>query len=553
MKSVGIDIGASSIKVCEVIASSKGVQVVSFLEQPIGNNPAHDIDLEILEFLQNLALKYDHGQTKVVMSLRQDRVSVRTKTFPFSDRTKILKSLPFELEEDLPFSSETAIYDSRMVRSIGPLTEVLACAVPKHRVSELSEKYQNSGLSIGILTAEGLAFANCFSNWDQAPPQLPSPPIEMSEGEHQGPLRQLTLKLQLGHSHCLVCAFEDRTLVSVRSILWGAKNVASAISRKYEIPEIEAAKELRTKAFILPTKEGASYDQILFSDTIAAQFKDFGRELKLSILEIETELGAKVVSAEITGGLAGVLHLSAYLTQMIEIPVNRSSYLAGFNVSFEKSPAIENSIGTALGLALEGLRKPKNPVLQFLRGELAPKNESLQVFFKTWGKTMACVASLFVLFFIYSSLRETFANSLLDHATEQISAQAQAIAKLPAKSANESGVKKYLRDKRKRAQDMKKLEGLAKMNSALDILRTISESAPGKSQVKLNVRMLKIEGDKVFLEGTLGSGSERVALQNALTSLSKNGKIEVRGGDAAPGVLGIPFSFAFPIDRGTEQ
>lgn len=555
MRAVGIDIGTSSIKVCEVQSTSKGVHILSFTEHPLGVNPAHDTELEVLEFLQGLALQYGQSQTKVVMSLKQDRVSIRNKTFPFADRLKILRSLPFELEEDLPFSSETAVYEARTIRMRGNQAEVLAAAAPKHRVAEFLEKFQGSGLNIDILTAEGLAFANCFSNWEGPIQQLPAAPLELGpdDGDAQAPTRSLRMMIQIGHTHSLVCAVEDGNLVAIRSVLWGMKNVADAISRKYEIPYVEALREMRSKAFILPGKEGASYDQIVFSDTIAAPFKEFGRELKLSLLEIETELGGRILDAQVTGGGAGVMHVSAFLTQMLEVPVNPANLLGGFQTGFEKSPAVDHAIGTSLGLALEGLRKPRNPALQFLRGEFASRNEGLQVFWQTWSRTVACVASAIVIFFVFASLRESAADGLLTKANEEIKNQAKIVARLGPKQANEAGVKKYIRDKRKRAQEMRSLEGLSRMNSALEILKKISDSAPARGQVNLNIRFLRIEDGNVFLEGTVGNAAQRTALQRALGSVSKNGQLNAREGTPAPGVLGIPFAFGFSVDRGTEK
>jgi general secretion pathway protein L len=359
--------------------------------------------------------------------------------------------------------------------------------------------------------------------------------------------------IQIGHTHSIVCAFEGEALVGIRSVLWGMKNVAEAISRKYEIPFVEALREMRSKAFILPSKEGASYDQIVFSDTIAAPFKDFGRELKLSMLEIETELGGKVLDAEVTGGGAGIMHLTPFLTQMLEVPVNPANILASFVTNFEKSQTVDHAIGTALGLALEGLRKPRNPVLQFLRGEFAATNEGLQVFWETWSRTITCVASAILIFFVFSSLRESAADGLLTKAVEEVKNQAKIVARLGPKQANEAGVKKYIRDKRKRAQELRSLEGLSRMNSALEVLKKISDSTPAKGSVNLNIRFLRIEDTNVFLEGTVGNAAQRTALQKALSSVAKTGQLNAREGTPAPGVLGIPFAFGFNVDRGTDK
>lgn len=122
-------------------------------------------------------------------------------------------------------------------------------------------------------------------------------------------------------------------------------------------------------------------------------------------------------------------------------------------------------------MALEGLRKPRNPGIQFLRNEFAPKNDSLEIFWESWGKTIQVTAGLIFVFFIYASLRESTALSLADKTKETLKSQGQALAGLSAKQSNPNNIKKFIREKRKRAQDMKSLEGLAKMNSALDVLK----------------------------------------------------------------------------------
>ncbi|MGZ5279285.1 MAG: pilus assembly protein PilM, partial [Pseudobdellovibrionaceae bacterium] len=438
MKSVGIDIGTSSIKVVEVTSSNKGIQVTQFTEHPLNANPAFDPEIEILEFLRGLSSAYDQATTRFVFSLRQEQVSVRNKTFPFNDRQKILKSLPFELEEDLPFSNESAVFDAKIIRTLGGTAEVLACATPKNRVAAAIQRMSDSGLDISILSAEGIAFANCFENWDSPPPAYPATAVEI---DIAAPERRIQIMVQIGHTRTLVCAFENSLLIGVRSVLWGGKNIADSIARRYEIPYIDALKEMQTKAFILPSKEGASYDQIVFSDTISAQVKELARELKISILEFRSEFNGQIESVGITGGTSQILNLHAFLTQQLELPVNKSLVLTNFtSLSFERTTRIDSVIGIALGLAIEGLEKPRNPALNFMKGEFALENTFFRMFWERWGTVVQVSAAALVLFFVYSFVREGVAINLSDRTSESLKVQAKTVAKLPNRAQNESGV-----------------------------------------------------------------------------------------------------------------
>lgn len=549
MKSVGIDIGASSIKVVEVTTNNKGnLKISQFTVHPLGANPAFDPEIEILEFLRELTKSYDPAQTRFVLALRQDRVSIRHKVFPFNDRLKITKSLPFELEEDLPFSSDSAVFDAKIVRYLGSSAEVLAAATPKHRVLEVLKRFGDIGLDISILSTEGIALANCIEPWFEAPPVVAVDTMSL-EGEYK-PHRSLNLVVSIGHTRTLVTAFDQGRLVGVRSLLWGGKMVVDGIARRYEIPYIEALKEMQTKAFILLSKEGASYDQIVFSDTISHQFREMSRELKISMLELQSELNATVTNVQITGGTSQVLNLQAFLTQTLEVPVNRINVLEGFsNVGFEKSSRVDNVIGVALGLAIEGLKKPRNPALNLLKGDFAKQNTFFKKIWQDWGVAIQFAAAFYVAFFIYAVARDHVSLTLADRSVEVLKAQATTVAHLPKKQANENGVKKYIRDQKKQAQEIRTIVGLAKMNSALDLLKRVSEATPTKNSITLNVKKFRVEEDRVTIEGTVSNNNELAALNKAFAQISRDGKVSSQNPTlpVAPG--STVFATSFLVDR----
>lgn len=549
MKSVGIDIGTYSIKVVEVLSSNKGVVVSQFSEHPLGQNPAHDPQIEIIEFIRGLASTYDQATTRFIFAIRQDRVSVRNKNFPFNDRQKILKSLPFELEEDLPFSNETAIFDAKIIRFQGTTAEVLACATPKPRVIEALQLMTDVGIDISLLSAEGLAFANCFENWDAPIPQQAPKALDIDQPPME---RKISIIVQIGHSRTLVGAFENNLLIGMRTILWGGKNIVDAIARRYEILAVEALKEMQTKAFILLSKESASYDQIVFSDTIASQVKDLASELKISILEFNAEFNGSVDSIGITGGASAVLNLNAYLTQQLEMPVNRISNLEHFpNTGFEKTQRIDAIIGVALGLAIEGLKKPRNPAINFMRGEFARQNTQFKVFWERWGTTIQISLAAFFIFFVYSVFRENTAISLADRTVESLKVQAKTVAKLPVKTQNETGVKKYIRDQKKRAGEMRTLSGLAHMNSAMDVIKKVNDAIPGKAMITLDLKKLSVIEDQVVLEGVLAEPQQLTILEAALANVAI-GKVNRLPAKFTMKKAGTLFSLSFKVDRGIQ-
>ncbi|KYG64888.1 pilus assembly protein PilM [Bdellovibrio bacteriovorus] len=553
MKSVGIDIGSSSIKIVEMQASSKGFQVSQYFEHGLNVAPGADQELEIIEFLRDFTSHYDASQTRFIISLRQDRVAIRNKFFPFNDRIKIHKSLAFELEEDLPLSSDNAIFDAKIVRSVGAGAEVLACAAPKLHVQKAIQQAEDSGFEPFLLSAEGPAFANIFERWNEPPPLTSAPTLELVDEQNRPP-RHVQLVLNMGHSRTLVCAFEGSSLIAVRSILWGGKNIAEAIAKKYELPFLEALRELQTKAFILTNKQGATFDQVTFSDTIAKSVREMARDLQLSILELKGEFNANIHSIGMTGGASQIQNLGPFLTQILEVPVNRTSVLDLVpNVLFERNAAVSAKAGLALGLAIEGFKKPRNPPLNFMRGEFAKENHQFKLLWEKWGTTVKVATAAILVLFVYASLRSSFSMSLAERADDALKDQAKAVANLRGRAASESGIKKYIRDNKKRAADLKTLANVAQMNSAMDIVKKITDATPSKTAITLDVHQLQVVDSQVTMQGYVASQKELTLLQQSLTNITSNGQVQSQRSNLNPLSGKTAFSFSFSVDRGVQK
>jgi general secretion pathway protein L len=270
----------------------------------------------------------------------------------------------------------------------------------------------------------------------------------------------------------------------------------------------------------------------------------------ISILEFKSEFNGNVESVGLTGGTSQILNLHAYLTQLLELPVNKTLVLMNFPaLSFERTGRIDSVIGTALGLAIEGLKKPRNPALNFMKGEFAVENTFFRVFWEKWGTTVQVASAAFVVFFIYAYARQNVAANLSDRTSERLKAQAKTVAKLPNKQQNESGVKKYIRDQKKRAQEMRTLAGLAHMNSALDVMKKVNDAIPGKAIVSLDVQKLNVLEDQVQIEGVVQDAKQFSILESTLGSIAV-GKVNRLPAPAKMKKPGIPFAFGFKVDRG---
>ncbi|MBK8203238.1 MAG: pilus assembly protein PilM [Bdellovibrionales bacterium] len=529
MRSVGIDIGRFSVKIAEVEATQRSFTLTRLEEFPLSTDPTKDTEIEVLDILRTISSQYsDHSSTLFVFGLPQEQVIVRLREFPFKERHKILKSIPFELEDDIPFSSDGAIFDGKVTRYRGAGAEVLACTTPLARIKAQIQKARDGSIDPSIICPEGIAFANLFEDWSEPPIQEPAPLATEADVSPSAPHGAQAI-LNIGHKSTFLIIRSENRLVAIRTLDWGGTDIANALAKKYQIHIVEALKELRKKGFILTSDDGATNDQISFSNTIKEVVDGLAHELHLTLLEIESDQNIHIEKAFLCGGACQLQNLGPYLTQKLEIPFNRLKEISGnASLNFESNNAGEVSGAVAISLAIEGLKRPRNPAVNLLRGVLAKQSQTFKRVLEKWGHTLTIAAVSFAALLIWSILRESFSQTMTESALEQLKVQAQNITggELKGARANSSNIRKYIQEKENEAKNRKLAEKVHSISSALDVLKSITESTPSKKKIVVDVASVRVDNDQVEIQGSVASPSQIDALVASWKGLSLDGKIE---------------------------
>lgn len=558
MKAIGIDIGEDSVKIVELVQNKKNLLIQSVFEKKLSpQSSAHDKEIESIEFIRGLFSKVDVTNTFFVMAIRQEKTTIRKKIFPFSDRIKIQKSLSFEMEEDIPFDPDSCIFDFKTIQYIGNSSETLSIAVPKIHIEKIVSLAKDFGINLKIVTLEGFAFANLIEDWWSAPPTAPYSLVNLTENLEQNAEKSKQpseIFLNIGHKKTLLCAKLNGRVVFTRSLMWGADFIIQEIAKRNQLPYIEAQKILQTTASLHLTKSNQNFDEANMAALIEKGLRDLVRDLQMSFLEIESELNSYISTVYFTGGFSQLPHLGAFLTQQLEVACNPINLLSDYiptalNTTLPQDKIV-SQFTTAVGIAIEAFKKPKNPALQFLKGEFLNQNSFIKTFWNDWGRLVQVGAAAIVVLFFWAHLRESFSIDLGDKGTEAITTQAKSVAKLPKKQANEKGVKKYIADHKKQALEMKALTQFVGMSSALDVLKKISESAPNKDQSQIDVTQLSIIDDQVKISGYANSPREVGLLTTRLMSLSTNNKVSEEPTTLNVIPNRVAFSLSFRTDRG---
>lgn len=563
MRALGIDFGEDSIKIAELIQIKKQILIQAVFEKKLSQQVSEqDRQIEAIEFIRSLATRLDFNSARVIFALKQDKVTLRHKQFPFADRLKILKSLSFEMEEDIPFDPELCVFDAKTILNEGYSAHVLAIAAPKSHIEKTLNLAKDFGAEPYTLTVDGLAFANLIENWQQAPPVYPpsSGPLTSFEDDENAdldrPLSNIQVTLNLGHKKTLVIAQIDGRVIAARSLLWGADQLIQELVRKFQLPYLEAQRLLQNQATLLLTKSGHDFETANLASTLEKSLRELVREIQMSFLELQSEFHGEVKAIYLTGGLASLPNIGAFFTQHFEVATNPVSLVDSYidtnllQTSEITVHDIKSRFAMAVGIALEAYKKPKNPALQFMRGDFASDNNALKQFWQDWGSVAQIGAVALVVLFTWASFRESLTTTLSEKGNEALKKQAKEVARLPKKQANEKGVKKYISENKKRSQEFKLLQQISGMNSALDVLKKLSESSPSKEQAKIDLVKVQIKDDLVEISGYANSPREVTLLNQRLNAISLDKKVIELQANLPQLENRVTFSMSFKTDRG---
>lgn len=543
MISVGIDIGSYSIKVAQIEGSAKGYSILRLEEYPLTQDPTKDNSIDVLEALRDIKTRFIPDGTQVIISAKQNHISFRRRLFPFKERHKILRSLPFELEDDIPLSIENALFEAKITRYVGEAADVLAAICPKEHIVEQLKAFDDAGIYPNIMSPEGIAISNIFERWSESPPVAT---VDESTGE----TGKTEAFLHIGHRVSVCSILQNGTIIDAFAIDWGGSDIAELITIKYNLQYVEALKELRKKGFILTTDEGASKEQVAFSDVIKSSVDQLATPMRLSLIEAESALKTKVTSIVLSGGTSLLKNIGPYLTQKLEVASNRMNSLDRFpDINFGNSPNNEISYIIAIGLAAEGLRRPKNPAVNMLKGDFAPQNQSMKIFWETWSPTINLTAILFVIFFAWAFVREMTAMDVSGEADSKLRVQAKNVAGLSGPQGSRRNIRKYIREQEQKVKQREVLENLQEINSAVDILQRASLLFPPKEAGKIKVTQFTVKNDRVQIIGEVDQPNLIPQIQTSLKSLSANNKVESAPPTKTVNKAFRGFNFSFPVAR----
>ncbi len=335
---VGVDIGSSSIKVCEIKEGRKGARsLLRFAYHPLP--PQSIVDGHIMNsgaVVEGLE-KLFHRQRRKDVALRISGHSVIIKkvTMPLMTQDELREQISWEAEQHIPFDVADVELDYQVLRrreEEGQM-DVLLVAAKKEEIQDLLNLALEARLKPKVIDLDAFTVQNCF------------------EAGYGAPERGATIVLlHVGASLTTINIIADGTTAFTRDIANGGNAITEEIQRQLSIGQDEAeAYKCGTGGGIVPHEVSKIVQQVV--ESLAGEIQ---RSLDFYLATSGDREIAKVV---LSGGAARMASLKDAIGGRSRAPVEvldplRSASFdtksAGIGELEQQGPAASVAFGLAL-------------------------------------------------------------------------------------------------------------------------------------------------------------------------------------------------------------
>ena len=503
---IGIDFGSCALKAVAIKTSGKTFHILQTHYFPIKPEDSEEQkELSTLSHLKGLIDLYKNRDVKYIFCCPQNEISVHTLHFPFKERYKIKKSLPFEIEDKLAlFSKQNLISDIKIISRSENSATVLVFSSFKENIIKLIETLSKMGIQPFIVSCEASAVSNLF----EKRPDKKQKKLQKPEGQStdKSKHKECELYVKIGHTHTMVMVFSQGLMENVYSFEWGVSSCIRKIARKYEIPFHAAQEQFCEKAFVLSESKGYTGSQIEFSKAIQEPLGILVHKLQLLLLELQGEKKYKCKQLFITGGGSQIRNLQVFLSKELNLPCVRVEHPTVYpEWNLRNNEEHQNNLITALGTALEGMKSIRNPAINFLKGDLAVKMNPLATIPPRWTQNALLIITALVFLNLYSLLRQQQSETLSGKIQNTFRRESIRTAKLSPKNISVEKVKTFMKNQQKILKHNELSRELKQLPSALDRIKNLSTAIKKSEKWNMDITQLNIVDDKIQIAGLISS------------------------------------------------
>ncbi|HAR43415.1 MAG TPA: hypothetical protein DCS07_12425, partial [Bdellovibrionales bacterium] len=364
---------------------------------------------------------------------------------------------------------DQSVYDYSLIGQSKQMSRVHVATTLQKNVATHLHACHEADLDPDLVTTEAWAYRTAFNRMTTAHPDT-------------GPL----LLVQIGHERTTIyCHHNGQPMIS-REVLWGGRDLTSAICRTYAITLGQAEQTKLDNGFILPEmqREEATREQISFSDSLLEPTQGLLRELRQALLTAKTETKQQISTIYLAGGTSLLPGLLPFLEEHLgtEVrPFQALSALSSSGVTYSEQSDAIFALATSLAMCMVGPERSSS--INFRRGTFVKHARSrefdTQALRRVFLGTGAILASFFLSLFVqsyYYKDKLTDVNSQLEKNIRTFFGSVSASG-LKTYMGSTTTLRKDLNKELEKQRDLYKLLG-PNPHSPLDFLKELSMTVP---------------------------------------------------------------------------
>lgn len=434
--------------------------------------------------------------------LPQNFVSSFSLELPFKERFKILKNIPFQVEDHTPFQADKVLFDVRVCQIESKnKTHVLSFVSPQESVSDFLKNLEELKKPIHLLSCSVSSLANVLEVWNQPLSQVQNPDFSIDT------------YLYLGVENSYLFFYKKGFLHHISVLDWGCGGIVGEMQSAYKLSREKAWEEFFNKAFLLSKTKGFTKEQIFFSNLVRQSVENFIPKFNLLKMSLMAQKDLQISQMVLFGPGAMIKNLSAFLTEHLGLSVYKSKKLTGlpdWNWRDKPTGLI------AVGLSLEGLKRHPYPGLDFLHFK---KQQHSLLSLGSVKNRIFVYGIAFFLLSSYAFLKYYETNKLLSQVQVIFQDYAKKIAFLPAHKSEPEDLKTFLKEQEEKTLAEKRIQKEIQKTSPIETLEKVVMEVGSAEEWGLSIKFLKVSGLQVEMKGSLKADKLK-AFQTLIESLS---------------------------------
>lgn len=305
MNILAIDIGSYSIKFIEVRPERKNYVLVEKLEIILEEVKPHYPNITDLHELQKEIIsnyiQKKPNDIKIIFQMPNEMLTTRYLEIPGTSKRKTELIIPFQLEENLPYSLNNAHFSSKINKKSASFS-VLSNIAQLSDFKDFFSYFENKEVQPSILTSE-ISIMQAYIDH-----------IRMNE---------TCCIIDLGHKTSKVYFVQDRQIVSNHTSYVAGNSINEVIAKTYQISMEDAIIYKHENAFMLNDEqlEEVSVEQKGFALLMKQIFNSLVLDLRRWEIGHRVKFGTNINKIFIFGGTSNINNLDNFIHYHTAIPV----------------------------------------------------------------------------------------------------------------------------------------------------------------------------------------------------------------------------------------